>query len=396
MFRGRPLPLPWTERDVTPQPRVPTGGATTSPSVTGARITGVDLARALAIIGMFAVHIGPTEADGALGYAYALPHGRASMLFVLVAGVGVSLLAASPSGSPRRTTVTLLWRAALLLPVGLALQELDHDVAVILQDYALLFLVAIVLLPLGGRALLAVIALAAPLGSAAYLWGQLRAPEVFQREPVGLTDPAVEVGHRLFLSGPYPLLTWLAPFVLGLWLGRLDLRSRRVRRRLLLWGTVVAAASTALSSALVAVLGDPGDPTGWDHLVVDAAHSQMPLWLTGATAAATAVLGGSLLVADRLPRVSHPLVLTGQLALTAYVGHLVVLGLGPEALTSSQVGPAATRLAGFTLVTVGLATAWRRAWSRGPLEMLLQVPGSRRSGAADAGEARSSQTPAGE
>jgi uncharacterized membrane protein len=59
------------------------------------RIPGIDLARGLAIIGMLAVHVGPTHLDGFAGRLYALPHGRASILFVLVARVGVSLLAAS-------------------------------------------------------------------------------------------------------------------------------------------------------------------------------------------------------------------------------------------------------------------------------------------------------------
>jgi uncharacterized membrane protein len=174
---------------VTSQTRFRSGGSpipSTSPATPAtprpaARITGVDGARALAIIGMFAVHIGPTEADGPLGYVYALPHGRASMLFVLVAGLGVSLLASSPNSSARRTTTTLLWRTGLLLPLGLALQELDHDVAVILQDYALLFLAAIVLLPLRSGWLLAIAAIATPVGSGLYLWGQLLAPWVFQR-----------------------------------------------------------------------------------------------------------------------------------------------------------------------------------------------------------------------
>jgi uncharacterized membrane protein YeiB len=350
------------------------GSPSPRPEFPRARISGIDVARALAIVGMFAVHIGPTDAEGLLGYLYAAPHGRASMLFVLVAGVGVSLLAASPSNPPGRTNLKLLWRSALLLPVGLALQELDHGVSVILQDYALLFVVAMLLVPRSDRWLLRLTALAVPLGSLGYLWGKLQAPEVFTRETIALADPAGEVAHRLVLSGPYPLITWVAPFALGLWLGRCDLRSRAVRLRLLGGGTAVAVISSATSHALVAWLGDPGDPTGWDHLVVDGAHSQMPLWLVGSTAAAVAVLGGSLLAADALPRLSRPLVLTGQLALTVYIGHLLALHVGGDRFTAPDVGPAAAILLAFTLVSILFAVGWRAVFDRGPLELLLHLP----------------------
>jgi peptidoglycan/LPS O-acetylase OafA/YrhL len=59
------------------------------------RVRGIDVARALAVVGMVMVHIGPVrmEGSGLVGAAYRLPHGRASILFVVVAGIGVSLLA---------------------------------------------------------------------------------------------------------------------------------------------------------------------------------------------------------------------------------------------------------------------------------------------------------------
>ncbi len=343
------------------------------PAPVRGRIVGIDLARCIAIFGMFAVHVGPTDAQGWLGTAYAIAHGRASLLFVLVAGVGVSLLAASPRASGARTRATLLWRAVLLLPLGLALQELDHGAAVILQDYAVLFVVATVALLLSDRWLVGAAAIALPLGSIGYLWGHLSDPTVFSRQSVALSDPVVDIVHRLVLSGPYPLITWLAPFLFGMWLGRRDLRSHVVRRRLLVVGATVAAAAMALSRLLRAVLGAGGDPTGWDHLVMDTAHSQMPLWLIGSTAAAVALLGASLFVADVVPRLTRPLVVTGQLALTVYVAHLLALHAAPDVLTSDRVVPAMGILAVFALASIVLASAWRSVLPRGPLEALLHV-----------------------
>ena len=154
-----------TRRPLRPRSVEDAGGSMSART----RIVGIDLARCLAIFGMFAVHIGPTDAQGWLGTSYAAAHGRASLLFVLVAGVGVSLLGTSPRTTGAQVRIRLLWRALLLLPLGLSLQELDHGAAVILQDYAVLFVVATVALLLPDRWLLGAAAITLPLGSIAFL-----------------------------------------------------------------------------------------------------------------------------------------------------------------------------------------------------------------------------------
>lgn len=336
------------------------------------RIAGVDLARALAILGMFAVHVGPTDAGGLAGRLYAAPHGRAAILFGLVAGVGVSLLAGSRTASPARARLVLAWRVALLLPAGLALQLLDHGVFVILQDYALLFLLGILVVGLADRWLLVLAGASVLLGPTGYLWGLIHGS--FSREPIELTDGVGEILHGLVLSGPYPLITWAAPFLVGMWLGRRDLRARLVRVRLLLVGGGIAVLALLASVGLAALLGDPGGAPSWLRIVSHEPHSQMPLWLLGATGSAAFVLGGSLVVAEAARRVAWPLVATGQLALTVYVGHLLALHLAPEALKADEVGGAAALVAGFAAASAVAAVAWRAVFARGPLEVVLRPP----------------------
>ncbi len=356
-------------------PSNPTSSTTdgTSSTVPG-RIAGIDLARCLAIFGMFAVHIGPTDAEGLVGWLYGLPHGRASLLFVLVAGIGVSLLAGSSRGSTIQARTQLVWRAVLLLPLGLALQDLDHGAAVILQDYGALFVVAAVVLSLPDRWLLGVVGLVLPIGSVVFLQGRLAAPEVFDRGVVAISDPAPEIVHGIILSGPYPLITWLAPFLFGLWLGRQDLRSAGVRSVLVLWGLAIAVTSWVASWVLEMLLEVDGELIGWAYLVVDGPHRQMPLWVIGSTAAATALLGAALVLADAFPRATRPLVQTGQLALTVYVGHLLVLHSAPEAATADEIIRAIGILGVFAIVALAFSSLWRRRFRRGPLELLLHLP----------------------
>ena len=338
------------------------------------RITGIDVARALAIIGMMMVHVGPTAAEGPTGRLYALPHGRASLLFVLVAGVGVTLLGRSRTTGRGRFRLTLLWRAALLLPLGLALQVLDHGAAVILQTYALLFVVAMVARELTDRWLLNAAGIAAVTGPGIFLWGTLRAPEVYDRSPVTWGDPAGELVHGLLLSGPYPVVVWTAPLLLGMWLGRRDLTSHAFAVRLLVAGSITAIASAAVSSVAEMGLAGPDAPE-WVQLATSVTpHSQMPLWLLNGTGVAVAVLGAALLWTGKAGRAARPVVAAGQLALTIYVGHLVVLHLYPDRATATTVGAAGWRVVVASLVMLAFAQLWRSRFPRGPLETLLRLP----------------------
>jgi uncharacterized membrane protein len=274
------------------------------------RIHGIDVARALAIVGMVMVHIGPTgeEAPGLLGRIYSLPHGRASLLFGLLAGIGVSLMARGRGQQQRR----VLWRrmgfrAVLLLPLGLGLQLLDHNVAVILQYYALFFVAVAAAASLSDRALLTGAGLGVLAGPVAYLAVWHLRPGWFGTPEAALTDAPSVTARDLLVAGTYPLITWVGPLLFGMWLGRQDLRARGVRLQLVVGGAACAVGAWTLSWLLERALGEPAAEPSWLQLVTDTAHSQMPLWLVGSTGAAVGVLGMALLAAERWPTLTRPL-----------------------------------------------------------------------------------------
>ena len=349
------------------------------PAAAVSRITGIDAARALAIIGMVMVHFGPAVSGPApLVRLYRLSHGRAVLLFVILAGVGVSLLAGDRSSARRRNVWTrLAFRAAVLLPLGLALQLLAGDVAlVILQYYALLFLVAATAVPLGERALLGGSLAAALLGPVLYLGAWHWRPDWFTGHTAALTDPPLMIVQNLLLTGTYPVLTYTAPMLFGMWLGRQDLRLGVIRWRLVIVGAVGAVTAWGISRGLIAWLGVPQTRPTWLQLILDDPHSQMPLWLIGSMGSAAAVLGLALVAVDRWPRLTWPLVAMGQLALTIYVGHLVVLGLWPGLLVRDDVFSAIVSVIRFSIVVAFASVIWRRFFSRGPLEGALRLPWS--------------------
>lgn len=338
-----------------------------------ARIGGIDAARALAVVGMLMVHVGPRDRTSLAEILYNLPHGRASILFVFIAGIGISLL----SMRPERLTVARLrlgWVALVFLPLGLMLQTLDHGVAVILHHYAIFYVLGIVMMTLPSRVLARLAGIMTICGPALYFAIRARWPDLVGREAVTIGDRLLDVMDGLLLTGPYPLLTWSPALLWGMWVGRLDLRSDRCHWRLLLAGGAAAVSAAAISAIGLQFLGEPDGLADWRHLLSDAPHSQMPLWVTGSVGAASAATGAMLIVADRWPRICRPLIALGQLALSFYVAHLVALVAFGQVLRRENIGEATVSVIAVTGVAMGFAVIWRRNFARGPLEALLVGP----------------------
>jgi len=347
-----------------------------SPAVTGvgrpARMVGIDVARALAIVGMVTVHFRQPQAlppETWLEQIQALPNGRASLLFVLLAGVGLTFLAGNRDGQRwHRATPFITARVVVLLPLGLGLELAGMPPLVILQYYAVLFLLAMPACLWGDRALLCAAGGLAVVGPIAYLLLSELEPSWFVRaNPAALDDPPMVIARELLFTGSYPAMVWLAPMLFGMWIGRQDLRAPHTRTRMFLAGAVVA---------ILAALGGAWLPAeGWWRLADARPHSQMFLWLVGGTGTAVAILAGCLVLADRLGRVLAPLGALGQLALTVYVAHLLLLLAWQEAFTPGDVRPALLLVAGFACVAAGFACFWRRWFAYGPLEAMLHAAG---------------------
>ncbi|MGO1182405.1 MAG: acyltransferase family protein [Micrococcaceae bacterium] len=366
----------------TPEP-TPAASAQRSSGPVGARPTrrrmvGLDAARALAIIGMLAVNVGPELNDGVAGLIYELPRGRASLLFMILAGVGISLMtrAARIDGAPLPWR-TLLWRAVLLLSLGLALQLLDHEVSVILACYGVLFLLGPPLARAPRWLLIAGTAVMLILGPTLWILAQVWTGVTFEFNPASLTDGPGPILHEILLSGAYPVIVWVVPFLFGMVLGQLDLSRARVQWALIGGGATAAVLGFLASWLLIGMLGEPGEDPGLDRLVSAVDHSQMPLWLISGSGSAVAVMGLCLRLEEPLRRWGSALVSAGRLSLTLYVAHLVVLAVlvrpGPDTLAG---GYAVTLIMSIGLI-LGAHLWWCR-WGVGPLERLLTWPPLRR------------------
>jgi uncharacterized membrane protein YeiB len=316
---------------------------------------------------MMMINLGTVRSDGWFNKVWTLPFGRASILFVVLAGLGMSLFLTSRQQDRRRWPV-LVWRALIFLLGGLALQVLTPAVSVILPTYGVLFLGALLWRPLSDRALEAVTLLMLAVGPVIVLAHQIPGEHKTRMPTLGETPSTIL--HSLFLSGAYPLLVWVVPFLAGAWLGRQDLRDRAFQCRLMLWGGAAALVAFVAGQAFTVVLGPEAD-FGWKRLLTGAAHGQMPLWLVSSIGSATFVIGGALWFWPKISRWSQPLAHVGQLAFTLYVAHFFVIAAMGGRIESRAVGVPVT--IGLVLTFTALATLWVRRWGVGPLERVLRA-----------------------
>ncbi|OLT15289.1 hypothetical protein BJF86_08955 [Serinicoccus sp. CNJ-927] len=374
------------------------------------RLVGVDLARTLALLGMFAAHLVEQEGPGPGGVSWVFQTvaGRSSALFAVLAGV--SLVLASPRtevlADPRLHRRRVLVRAALVGGLGLLLGLPSSGIAVILTYYGLLFCCALPVLSWR----------AAPLAWLALAWGLLSPvlslilrpalPEPTLAVPslaTLLTGPLQLLGE-LLVTGYYPVLTWATYLFAGMAVGRV-LHDRGpvpgVTRPLVLAAGATAVLALGVSrlvtrseevrTSLLATVGlGPGDWAVLDHerrtgfygthpegspwwLGVWAPHSGSVVDLVHTTAAATFVLGCCLILVRVLSVLPWALLAgAGRATLSLYSAHVVLLATplgdaGPWAPDTSTGLLAHSLLAlvvGAMLVAVG---------RRGPLDAVVSA-----------------------
>ncbi len=220
-----------------PAPRAARGSLRTWWSTFGRapRIMGLDVARALAVLGMVGAHIGVAGEFDLFDLTTwgALVHGRSSILFAVLAGISIALMTGrtsipAPADLPR-IRLSLVGRGAVIFTIGLALELLNTPIAVILTVYGLLYVAATPFLRWRPSRLLIAAGALAIAGPPALA--------LLQALSLGASGP----GLSLILFGTYPITVWMAFVLAGLAIGRMRLQSIRTAVLLLIAGVVLAA-----------------------------------------------------------------------------------------------------------------------------------------------------------
>jgi hypothetical protein len=397
-----------------------TAGSPVAPT----RIAALDLARFVALAGMFAAHTWNRNEDGTATLIGDLVAGRAAALFAVLAGIGVVLvtrgvLARADRGAAVRL---LIARGVVILLIGLMLGFLATNVYIVIAYYGLLFCVMAPLVLLRTRWLLAILvalALAGPLVNQA-IRGELGVEfELGSPDLLDAGDPVVLV-RALLLTGIYPVITWLVYGLVGVVIGRALLTAvtsaaRRMQGLRLVVGGVAASLVGAVVSGITLDVAGGRDAlvAGWAggterlvELFLDRSGEGGPvpgdpLWLFAATphtgttpdllitsGIACAVIGLLLVVIpDPGPRTRLallPFLGAGAAPLTIYSVHVVSTTAVPEVaelLFGRSVPFALESSAGLWIFNLALALllggALRLLDVRGPLETLVTAAGRR-------------------
>ena len=357
-------------------------------AVATARMPGIDVARALAVLGMVLVNYKAMMGAALRGpdwltWLSSLVDGRAAALFVVLAGVGISLRsrrARQDRAHLPYERASLLKRAAFLFVAGLLnLHIWDWD---ILHCYGAYLAIAAFVLTISNAALWLLAFGCLYLSTLLSFYFNF-STDVSLWSPYGMMT-------EIFFDGLYPVFPWVAFLFIGMWLGRQGLHQRRARRWILLTALAVVvcfAVVSAYENQMETLAEDAGVAAEWlfDILLSSEAIDVF-------SRAGTAVMALCLCIAATQERAERrwvmALVATGQLAFTLYIAHAVAI-LIPQQHGLLEGGSLALSIAyslAFYSVAMWFCVWWRRRWPQGPLEGIIRQITGRTSPAPWGGE----------
>lgn len=330
-----------------------------------ARISGLDVARAIALFGMFAAHIGNAGQYGPGGWRWLeATHGRSSALFTVLAGVSIALmLSRSSAADPvRHTRLRVVVRAVILVILGWALTLLVTPVDVILDNLGVMFVLALVAFRWKPWMLLGV-------GTAILAVGSEVLAPIEEHLPEWLYE--LPVLHELW-GVHYPALIWVGYVLVGMGIGRLAPWRGGALGALAASGAVLAAIAYGTGAWLLTsnghevVWGDESPPSSlWFSI---SAHSYTGFEMLGNAGVAMLAIAACCWLAAVLPRITWPLAATGSMTLTLYTVQIIAIALiGPTIVYE----PTNAALVAMCVLCVLFACLWKWRLGQGPLEQLL-------------------------
>jgi uncharacterized membrane protein YeiB len=352
------------------------------------RVSGFDLARALAIFGMvivnFKLAMNANTGNQLLMSFVHLFEGRASALFVILAGVGITFMTnkvrvSSDSISISKGRLSLIKRGLLLVFIGLLYTPIWE--ADILHFYGFYFLIASVVFMFNDRTLLLVstmIMLAFPSLMLFFNYEQNWNWVSLTYENFWSLDGMVR--HIVF-NGFHPVFPWAAFLIFGMWLGRQNLSQKATRKRLLLSSVITLIVIESLFYIIRLTIGDGTalEMTNGEvkFLFSTSIIPPLPQYIISAGSSAVIVLIGCLYFSDKFPEsnIHKWLCQTGKLSLTLYVAH-VILGMGilesMGLLVNQTINFSLFSALIFCICGIIFSVIWFKYFKTGPLEWLFR------------------------
>ena len=383
---------------------------------TRARVSSLDVARAVALVGVFTQNYvvafnlarlrggsWPDVFDGWLARAVDLYQGplttRFAAALVTIFGIGLTLLSRKEGFSPwvpaRRGLLLLVvgmwfntvWPGTILPFYGAYLIILSVWTKVRRSWVLLLGALTITALTFFSRLLIFFATENQPERFSEDLsWLVMRDPSGAR---IGTSNPRALVASMLFW-GAHPLLPWLAFGLIGMWIGRQEWQTKRFQLRLAAVGALLLVGGYAVSSIMIRVsFGGRRGRFAWAWSTAPAsAFFEAPIKFDSPLYVATAV-GSSLLGIGLVLRLattfSHSVVVrlladAGTVTLSIYLLHALIPAALFRWLYHDQqvgVGWALIIALGSWTSAMVIGALWVRRVGAGPAERLLRAVGGR-------------------
>ncbi len=350
------------------------------------RLEGLDIARALAVLGMMLVNyklafeVSTSDANYGL---LALLEGRAAAVFLTLAGIGIGLMTAKGRlleslDLRRQYRSTLIKRSLFLWVVGLLLFQVFQWPADILHYYGAYMLLILPVLYLRPKYLLSlafVIALAASALQLTldYTQGWNFATFVYKDfwTIQGFT-------RHLFFNGFHPILPWMAFLLVGLALSYGLLTSVVPRRKLLLF-TLGSAITLEVISAIAIQFVGPQSP--YVPMLMTKPMPPTLFYVAASSSWAVSFIIICIELCTALPstgfinNIKISLIRSGQMALSHYVFHSAVVLTLAESMNILQPQSSLFVVSlslGLYVIMVLFAHFWIQRFKRGPLELIMR------------------------
>ena len=351
------------------------------------RIIGIDVARALAVIGMIIVNFKVVFGEVGDGWLKSFAHlfdGKAAATFVVLAGVGLALMtnSAIKNGQEEKLKAArkrILKRALFLFIIGLSYIWIWP--ADILHFYGIYMLLTLLFITQSSnRILVGVIGICLMFPVLLSIWNY----EIgWDFTTLTYTDFWTFKGfvRNLFYNGFHPVIPWSAFMLYGLWYGKQDLNDNKFVLKSFRIGLIVFLAVQLFSFILLQILIQE-DITLIDQLnpiLGTDPMPPMPLYMINGMSIATVVISACIILAKRYEgsKIIDALNKTGQLALTFYVAH-VVIGMGiVDEFGDNEFGEysitfSVSYAVVFSLACIIFAIVWMKYKKSGPLEWVMR------------------------
>lgn len=351
------------------------------------RIIGIDVARALAVIGMIIVNFKVVFGENGDSWLKSFAHlfdGKAAATFVVLAGIGLALMTNSAIKEQnqeklKRARKRIIKRAIFLFVVGLSYIWIWS--ADILHFYGIYMLVTLLFISSPPKTIL--------IGSIGLMLLYPILIMLFEYETgwdfavLEYTDFWTFNGffRNLFYNGFHPVLPWTAFMLFGLWYGRQNLHDDRFIKKSLWVSLGVFITIQALSIGLIQFIskGSPKAIEGLTPLLGTEPMPPMPIYMINGISISIVIISFCILLAKRYEKskIINALNKTGQLALTFYVAH-VIFGMGIiEEIGSLKLGEYSIEFSVvyalvFSLLCILFAEIWLRYKKSGPLEWVMR------------------------